>query len=313
MQLKDRKRINNIQRFNSGFDSNTVFNSILNTQNQNQLGLGSNLITNSYFNNNGTNNVLNMDYVRGAAANIGKVKAEGNNASASSSATGAAISKTGNVIGSMFNQNQKFTDTASNNWKTIGDTIQSEVPGAYGQAIGGGLNLISDYTGMRNYKISGSQMQNNSGTENAQVGGINYIRQGIPDTYKAYKDVSNTATKNTIAMTGKGAATGAAVGSIIPGLGTVAGGIIGSVAGLIGGLFGGSAARKRQRRINRNAQIATNMINQEQDAYASSEAILNKYYQNNNDTTDDILLANKGKDLNYNRRLNYRKLTKRHR
>ena len=111
-------------------------------------------------------------------------------------------------------------------------------------------------------------------------------------------DISASNTTNTLAMTGSGAAAGAAVGTaIVPGIGSLIGGAAGAIVGLFGGLFGGKKAREKQRRKIFNAQQNANLINQVNQSSAATEGLTQQYYLNNGNTYDDVLYANRGKDL----------------
>lgn len=294
MQLKDRKRINNIPRFNSGFDSNLAFSSILNTQGQNQPGLGSNLMTNSYFNNNGTNNILNMDYTRGAASNI-KLPKQG--FKTQSGLISEGVYSGVKALGDAFSQSGKFTDSTSNDIRNYGGIISRVIPGKYGKLAEGAVDIASDTIGMYKYHHNNDQMMNEVGTTERTINGIGYTTQNDIDTAKSYSDVKNTGVKNALSMGFKGSAAGFAVGGPI---GAVVGGVLGNVLGI----FGGRRAAIRQGRINRNAIKQNSLINAQQKAYANSQGLVNNYYANNDNTTDDILYANRGKDLRLRKRIN---------
>ena len=99
-------------------------------------------------------------------------------------------------------------------------------------------------------------------------------------------------------MIGGNAAAGAAVGTaIVPGIGSLIGGAAGAIVGLFGGLFGGKKAREKQRRKIFNAQQNANLINQANQSSAATEGLTQQYYLNNGNTYDDVLYANRGKDL----------------
>ena len=111
-------------------------------------------------------------------------------------------------------------------------------------------------------------------------------------------DISASNTTNTLAMTGSGAAAGAAIGTaIVPGVGSLIGGAAGALVGLFGGLFGSKKARERQRRKIFNAQQKVNLVNQINQSSAATEGLTQQYYLNNGNTYDDVLYANRGKDL----------------
>lgn len=293
MDLRQRKRINNIPKFNSGTGS--LSDSI------NRIG-GDITGLNQY-----KTNITSIP----TQADINNMRGPGKITmglgSDSKPAAGQVISQVGNAIGGAFDQSSKFTDSTSNSLGQIG-SLASKIPGPYGQAIGGVFKLASNYSGMANYSHGSSEMMNQAGTTESSVNGIGYTRQNVADTKVAYNDVSKTGLNNTVSSTATGATTGAAIGSIIPGLGTVAGGIIGGIIGGIGSLFGARRARRRQNRIGRNAIIQTDVINSANMASADTVGLENNYYANNYNTTGGVLYANRGKDLKLRKRINRAKV-----
>ena len=141
---------------------------------------------------------------------------------------------------------------------------------------------------------------NEVGTTERTINGIGYTTQNDIDTAKSYSDVKSTGVKNAVSMGLKGSAAGFLVGGPI---GAIAGGVLGNILGI----FGGRRAAIRQGRINRNAIKQNSLINAQQKAYANSQGLVNNYYANNDNTTDDILYANRGKDLRLRKRINNKK------
>lgn len=201
-----------------------------------------------------------------------------------------------NGIGDLFSQSGKFGDKTSSGIRNYGGAAASMVPGKYGQLAQGVVQLVSDTTGMSKYRHTADEMRNNSGMSNSTINGINYTTQNALDTKSMYSDVKDTAIKNAVSNGFKGSAAGFAVGGPI---GAVVGGVLGNVLGI----FSGRKAMIRQKRINRNAQMQNLMLNQGQMAYADTEGLQNKYYQDNYDTTGQLLYANNGKDLVGRKRL----------
>lgn len=293
MDLRQRKRINNIPKFNSGTGS--LSDSI--------NGIGGDITGLNQYNTNITSIPTQSDInnMRGP----GKITIGlGSN---SKPTAGQVIGQVGNAIGGAFDQSSKFINSTSKSLGQFGD-IASKIPGPYGQAIGGVFKLASNYSGMANYSHGSSEMMNQAGTTESLVNGIGYTRQNVADTKAAYNDVSKTGLNNTVSITATGATTGAAIGSIIPGLGTVAGGIIGGIIGGIGSLFGARRARRRQNRIGKNAIIQTDVINSANMSSADTVGLENNYYANNYDTTGGVLYANRGKDLKLRKRINRAKV-----
>lgn len=199
-------------------------------------------------------------------------------------------------IGDLFSQSGKFGDKTSSAIRNYGGAAASMVPGKHGQLAQAAVTLLSDTIGMSRYKHTADEMRNNAGMSNSTINGINYTTQNSLDTKSMYSDVKDTAIKNTISNGLKGSVAGFAVGGPI---GAVVGGVLGNVLGI----FGGRKAMIRQKRINRNAQMQNLMLNQGQMAYADTEALQNKYYQDNYDTTGQLLYANNGKDIVGRKRL----------
>lgn len=199
-------------------------------------------------------------------------------------------------IGDLFSQSGKFGDKTSSAIRNYGGAAASMAPGKYGQLAQTAVTLLADTIGMSKYKHTADEMRNNSGMSNSTINGINYTTQNALDTKSMYSDVKDTAIKNTISNGLKGSVAGFAVGGPI---GAVVGGVLGNVLGI----FGGRKAMIRQKRINRNAQMQNLMLNQGQMAYADTEALQNKYYQDNYDTTGQLLYANNGKDIVGRKRL----------
>lgn len=199
-------------------------------------------------------------------------------------------------IGDLFSQSGKFGDKTSSAIRNYGGAAASMAPGKYGQLAQTAVTLLADTIGMSKYKHTADEMRNNAGMSNSTINGINYTTQNALDTKGMYSDVKDTAIKNTISNGLKGSVAGFAVGGPI---GAVVGGVLGNVLGI----FGGRKAMIRQKRINRNAQMQNLMLNQGQMAYADTEALQNKYYQDNYDTTGQLLYANNGKDIVGRKRL----------
>lgn len=277
MQLIDRKRINNLPKFESGFDSNTAFNSINTGYGQ---GLGSNPMTSAYFQNQINGNQLSNAPTSGMSGNIKDM-----------------VYNKVYSLGNAFTQQEKFSDSTSNGVRSYGGAMASLIPGKYGQLAKGAVDITADTIGMMKYSHSGTQMDNEAGTTERTINGIGYTQQNYADTAGAYKDVRSTGVKNAVGMGIKGSAAGFAVGGP---LGAVVGGVLGNVLGI----FGGRKAMIRQKRINRNNVMQTSMNNAQQQAYADTIGLQNKYYQDNADTSNDILYANRGKDLRLRKRIN---------
>ena len=253
MELKQRKKINNISKFNNGIDS--------------KVGFGQQYQA---------NDLTNM---------IG-----GN------TPTGSAIAGAGSSSAS-FNIGQ----TPASKWNPKGvvqtagggGISSSTVTGAVNRTIG----MIQGYNSMQNAVKGTDELMAYSGQRTDQAFGVNYQAQNDINKQKAMDDISKSNKNATLGMVGSGAAAGAAIGSAIPGVGTLIGGAVGAITGLFGGLFGSKKARERQRRKIFNAQQKVNLINQVNQSSAATEGLIQQYYLDNGNTYDDVLYANRGKDL----------------
>lgn len=169
--------------------------------------------------------------------------------------------------------------------------------GAVTGAVNGTIGMINGYNSMQDAVKGTDELMAYSGQRTDQAFGVNYQAQNDINRQKAMEDISKSNRNATLGMVGSGAAAGAAIGSCFPGLGTVIGGAAGAIVGLFGGLFGSKKARERQRRKVFNAQQQANLINQVNQSSAATEGLTQQYYLDNGNTYDDVLYANRGKDL----------------
>lgn len=164
-------------------------------------------------------------------------------------------------------------------------------------AVNGMMGMIQGYNSMQNAVKGTDELMSYSGQRTDQTFGVNYQAQNDINRQKAMDDISKSNRDATLGMIGSGAAAGAAVGSVVPGVGTLIGGAVGAITGLFGGLFGSKKAKERQRRKIFNAQQQVNLINQVNQSSAATEGLTQQYYLDNGNTYDDVLYANRGKDL----------------
>lgn len=164
-------------------------------------------------------------------------------------------------------------------------------------AVNGTIGMIQGYNSMQSAVKGTDELMAYSGQRTDQAFGVNYQAQNDINRQKAMDDISKSNKNATLGMVGSGAAAGAAIGSAIPGVGTLIGGAVGAITGLFGGLFGRKKARERQRRKIFNAQQKVNLINQVNQSSAATEGLTQQYYLDNGNTYDDVLYANRGKDL----------------
>lgn len=253
MELKQRKKINNISKFNNGIDS--------------KVGFG-------------------QQYQANDLASM-----IGGNAPAGSAIAGVGSSS------ASFNIGQ----TPALKWNPKG-VVQTAGGGGISTgtvtgAVNGTIGMIQGYNSMQNAVKGTDELMAYSGQRTDQAFGVNYQAQNDINRQKAMDDISKSNRNATLGMVGSGAATGAAIGSAIPGVGTLIGGAVGAITGLFRGLFGGRKAKKRQRRKVFNAQQKVNLINQVNQSSAATEGLTQQYYLDNGNTYDDVLYANRGKDL----------------
>lgn len=252
MELKQRKKINNMPKFNGGIDS--------------KVGFGQQYQANDL-----------TSMIGGNAP------------------TGSAIAGAGSSSAS-FNIGQK----PFSKWNPKGG-IQSAGGGVSAGAVTGAVNgtigMIQGYNSMQDAVRGTDELMAYSGQRTDQAFGVNYQAQNDINKQKAMSDISKSNRDATLGMVGSGAAAGAAIGSVVPGVGTLIGGAVGAITGLFGGLFGSKKARERQRRKVFNAQQQVNLINQVNQSSATTEGLTQQYYLDNGNTYDDVLYANRGKDL----------------
>lgn len=253
MELKQRKKINNMPKFNNGIDS--------------KVGFGQQYQA---------NDLTSMI---------------GGNAPSGSAIAGAGSSS------ASFNIGQ----TPASKWNPKGVVQTAEGGGINSSTVTGAVNgtigMIQGYNSMQNAVKGTDELMAYSGQRTDQAFGVNYQAQNDINRQKAMDDISKSNKNATLGMVGSGAAAGAAIGSAIPGVGTLIGGAVGAITGLFGGLFGSKKAKKRQRRKIFNAQQKVNLVNQVNQSSAATEGLTQQYYLDNGNTYDDVLYANRGKDL----------------
>lgn len=175
----------------------------------------------------------------------------------------------------------------------VGGVSSSTVKGA----VNGIMGMVQGYNSMQNAVKGTDELMAYSGQRADQAFGVNYQAYNDINKQKAMDDISKSNKNATLGMVGSGAAAGAAIGSVVPGVGTLIGGAVGAITGLFGGLFGSKKAKERQRRKIFNAQQKVNLINQVNQSSAATEGLTQQYYLDNGNTYDDVLYANRGKDL----------------
>lgn len=169
--------------------------------------------------------------------------------------------------------------------------------GAVTGAVNGTIGMIQGYNSMQDAVKGTDELMAYSGQRTDQAFGANYQAQNDINRQKAMSDISKSNRNATLGMVESGATAGAAIGSVVPGVGTLIGGAVGAITGLFGGLFRSKKAKERQRRKAFNAQQQVNLINQVNQSSAATEGLTQQYYLDNGNTYDDVLYANRGKDL----------------
>lgn len=187
-------------------------------------------------------------------------------------------------------------------WKSssigaTGGVLGNVSAGTVTSAVNGTLGVIRGFNQQQAAVKDQNVLFGMSGQRTDQAFGVNYQAQNDINKSQAMADISASNTTNTLSMTSSGAAAGAAIGSVVPGVGTLIGGAAGAIIGGIAGLFGGKKAKERQRKKIQNAQQNANLINQVNRSAAASEGLQQQYYMDNGTTYDDLLYANRGKDL----------------
>lgn len=240
MELKQRKKINNIPKFNNGIDLSSSVK-----------GIGGDITGLNTYKQQLTSVPTRME--------VNGMRTPGN---LSLSSRGGGIS-TGTVTG----------------------------------AVNGAIGMIQGYNSMYSAVKGTDELMAYSGQRTDQSFGVNYQAYNDINRQKAMDDISKSNRNATLGMVGSGAAAGAAIGSAIPGVGTLIGGAVGAITGLFGGLFRSRKSKERQRRKVFNAQQKVNLINQVNQSSAATEGLTQQYYLDNGNTYDDVLYANRGKDL----------------
>ena len=217
-----------------------------------------------------------------------------------------SVSNQQNVANDIMNMNKGinmpkgFVNPGSWKSSSIGSTggvLGNVGAGTVTSALNGTLGVISGFNQQQAAVKDQNVLFGMSGQRTDQAFGVNYQAQNDINKSQTMADISASNKANTLAMTGSGAAVGAAIGSVVPGVGTLIGGAAGALTGLVTGLFGGKKAREKQRKKIQNAQQNANLINQVNRSSAASEGLQQQYYMDNGTTYDDLLYANRGKDL----------------
>lgn len=266
MGLRDRKRINNthqLERFDTGTDS------IVANKNYDSLDM--------YGNQKYTTPVL-QNFSQRIAKPITQPSPVTNN---------NGIIDYGEGGGSNGVRKSTTSDGISSTGQSGNNTDNKIVAG-----INGVYSIVGSVIGQDKAVPSEDMMLTEAGHSNSSVMGVNFTQQNGVDESRYNKEADSNGVGSTLSATASGAAAGATIGGPW-------GAVIGGAVGLVSGIFGWSSARnKLKKRIWNSQQLAqrTNTFNR---SSAMSTGLSNQYYNQNGNTTDDVLYANRGKDANY--------------
>ena len=159
------------------------------------------------------------------------------------------------------------------------------------------ISFGGDVIGAFNQPVkTSSELLTDAGTSQNQIGGVSYEQQNSINEDAAKSELNKQADAATMKTVGSGAAIGGSIGMAFGPIG----GAVGAVAGgLLGGIFGSAAKRRAKARLRRrifNSQQQAQRINVFNKAGAQSNVLQQQYAQDYEDTQDDVLYANKGKD-----------------
>ena len=160
-------------------------------------------------------------------------------------------------------------------------------------ALGFAGSVANSFGGVQ----STQQLQNDAGTGYGSIGGISYTKQNDINKDMEMKQLGASNTSNTLGSTTSGMALGGAIGSVAGPVGGLIGAGIGGVAGLVTGLFGGSSRKKKLRKKMYEAQQLTDRTNQFNRSDADTQSLQQQYAQKYGDNDNQLLYANKGKDI----------------
>ena len=139
--------------------------------------------------------------------------------------------------------------------------------------IGGVTDLAGGVIGQLNSVKSEHEMMAHAGTVQGNIGGIGYEKQNYIDEGAEKSALDGSGLSNTIGGVAKGASAGAAFGP----WGAAIGGVIGGLTGIFSW---GASKRKLQKRLE-NARQLTRRTNTGAQAGAMTTALQQDYYKNN--------------------------------
>ena len=174
-----------------------------------------------------------------------------------------------------------------------GINVAGDVISKYASPIMSGVNAIqgiSNAFSMKDLK-SEDQIASEAGSSEGQVDGISYEKMNLVDGEEQMAEVKAQNRSNTLGAAASTAMLGASVAGPI-------GGIVGGLVGGIAGIIGGNARKRAMERRIREAKRLNERINLYNRSGANTQALERNYYSDNDDNYNDILYANRGKDMN---------------
>lgn len=178
-----------------------------------------------------------------------------------------------------------FGGAGSNQEVKIGATAGQKIS----SVVGGVANLAQGFIGQQNLVKGTGEMMANAGTQERSIGGVGYTRQNYIDESAEKSAINKGGLSSTIGGVASGASAGAAFGP----WGAVVGGVVGGITGLLGW---GSSKHKLRKRLE-NARQMTTRINTGNQAGAMTTALQQDYYSKYGNTQGGVLYANRGKDI----------------
>ena len=148
-------------------------------------------------------------------------------------------------------------------------------------AASAGLSIAQGMMSSLNVK-SQDQIQQEAGSTNQTIMGVNYDQQNAVDGSQDLKEQNSKGLTNTASSALSGASAGLSVGGPW-------GAAIGGAVGLVSGLFGWLGGRSKLRKRIRNAKIQASQTAQLQRSQAMSKGLQNQYYLDYGDTSTQTL------------------------
>lgn len=200
----------------------------------------------------------------------------------------------------IFQERANYKPYTNLNEKSAQSSLSSAAPAMITQGIQFTGDVIKAFGPVKSER----ELLSDSGTGQGSVMGVGYETQNSIDTGAQMDQLRAENTSNTMSTVSSGAALGGTIGSVIPGVGTAVGAVGGAIIGGIAGIFGSS----RRKRKLKQKMIQANLLAQRTNMFNRTSAMSGAMEQNwaleHSNTQDDILYANRGKDLKqpkYNR------------